>query len=351
MRSILATAWHSKARLSKVVKPNVDLTKAIVSEITSTSTSNYFPLDSVKAGEDALFHSRHAASGQIAFGVADGVGGWTESGVDPSLFSRMLLKNISSNINSTEAEQWSELNPLKLLQASHQRIIDEGDPEYGGSTATIGTFDPTSGALSVLQLGDSTFALFGRRSELTFASEEQTHGFNFPYQLTALPAAQLQAMAGRLDKPQDGLQRQIQLQPDDIILIGTDGVFDNLYTDDILSVIREQLSDNRVAEVLKQHQQAVASGSSSSAVVAEAPGSLNAETVDQLETQCLANVARSINDLAVHRSLLTRYMSPFAKRAKEARLQFNSGKIDDVSLVMLWWQPQMFAKFLPQSKL
>ncbi len=40
-----------------------------------------------RGGEDAFF----AESGCAAFGVADGVGGWSAHGIDPSLYPRWLL--------------------------------------------------------------------------------------------------------------------------------------------------------------------------------------------------------------------------------------------------------------------
>lgn len=44
------------------------------------------PAKAAKGGEDAYFvHSR-------ALGVADGVGGWAGTGVDPALFSRALAR-------------------------------------------------------------------------------------------------------------------------------------------------------------------------------------------------------------------------------------------------------------------
>ena len=42
-----------------------------------------------KGGEDA------AAVTSNVIAVADGVGGWAESGIDPAKFSRLLCKNIA----------------------------------------------------------------------------------------------------------------------------------------------------------------------------------------------------------------------------------------------------------------
>ena len=46
-----------------------------------------------KGGEDAVFtSSRYAALTRSLLAVADGVGGWADSGVDPAFYSRKLCK-------------------------------------------------------------------------------------------------------------------------------------------------------------------------------------------------------------------------------------------------------------------
>lgn len=43
------------------------------------------------AGEDALIVGRSADSQRVVMSVADGVGGWTEQGIDPSMYSYVSL--------------------------------------------------------------------------------------------------------------------------------------------------------------------------------------------------------------------------------------------------------------------
>ena len=47
------------------------------------------PEKAYKGGEDGLFLSYRTN----AFGVADGVGGYADSGVDPALFARLIMSN------------------------------------------------------------------------------------------------------------------------------------------------------------------------------------------------------------------------------------------------------------------
>ena len=50
-----------------------------------------------KGGEDA------ASVSENILAVADGVGGWAESGIDPAIFSKRLCKNIDELIKKSES--------------------------------------------------------------------------------------------------------------------------------------------------------------------------------------------------------------------------------------------------------
>ena len=52
----------------------------------------------------------HLSSQGISFGVADGVGGWTEIGVDPSRFSQALMYYAHQRLGSAWAGE-PEINP------------------------------------------------------------------------------------------------------------------------------------------------------------------------------------------------------------------------------------------------
>eukprot|EP00438_Fugacium_kawagutii_P010995 Skav225604 [mRNA] locus=scaffold3871:32656:36805:+ [translate_table: standard] len=80
-----------------------------------------------------------------SFGVADGVGGWADSGVDPGLFARRLLRLCHEGIGDEE----SDLQEA-LLKAT-QRILKE--KLEGGSTALLGQLNGTT--MGILNLGDS----------------------------------------------------------------------------------------------------------------------------------------------------------------------------------------------------
>lgn len=92
------------------------------------------------SGEDAFFVSRVGTgndTGAVAFGVADGVGGWAESRVDPADFSHGLCGYMAR-----EALDWSapaeKLRPKNLLQMGYDRVLEDRSIVAGGSTASVG---------------------------------------------------------------------------------------------------------------------------------------------------------------------------------------------------------------------
>merc|ERR1712100_436135 len=84
--------------------------------------------------------------------------------------------------------------------------------------------------LHALNLGDSSFAIF-RDNRLIYQSEVQSHSFNYPYQL---------GTGG--DSPASAHCIQCTLQQDDLIVMATDGLFDNLFNDEIEDVIKASCS-------------------------------------------------------------------------------------------------------------
>lgn len=61
---------------------------------------------------------------RVASGVADGVGGWREHGIDPSLFSSSLMEACRSLIDN----KLIDLNPLtlkELLSKGYQQLLED----------------------------------------------------------------------------------------------------------------------------------------------------------------------------------------------------------------------------------
>ncbi|EDO27712.1 predicted protein [Nematostella vectensis] len=162
----------------------------------------------------------------------------------------------------------------------------------GSSTACIVVLDKRDKTLHSVNLGDSGF-LVVRKGIVVHQSSEQQHYFNTPYQLAIPPPGQ----DGRViqDSLDAAESTSFNVEVDDLIVMGTDGLFDNLSTDQILTEIAE-LQD------------------------------YDAESIQSL-ADSLAMKARC---LAFDPS----YESPFAKQAKLRGLAITGGKPDDITVLV-----------------
>lgn len=78
----------------------------------------------------------------------------------------------------------------------------------GSSTACILVLDGTH--INAANLGDSGFMII-RGLEIVYRTKEQQHSFNFPYQIGT----------GSADKPHHAQRITVEVQPDDLIILGT----------------------------------------------------------------------------------------------------------------------------------
>lgn len=165
-------------------------------------------------------------------GVADGVGGWREMGIDPSKFSSSLMKQCKRIVEQendifSQSENISERTPLEVLVQSYNCLVDSKDQSLiGSSTACIIVFNRESKILYSANLGDSGFVII-RNNKIVFRSQEQYHYFNAPFQLALLPSMNDEESLFS-DKPQTADIHSFQLIEGDLIVLATDGLWDNL---------------------------------------------------------------------------------------------------------------------------
>lgn len=244
-----------------------------------------------KGGEDAYFIS-HQGCG--ALGVADGVGGWVEEGVDPGLYSRLLMEEAEKALE----EEGTQAMPQELIASAQARANCAGS-----STACVAVMHP-DGKLRIANVGDSGIRVM-RDGKFVFASRVQQHAFNMPFQL-----AHPDLLPGT-DTADDADVYQVELRADDVILMGTDGLFDNLWDRQTLDIINSMLEEQpRTARVA----QAIA---------------------DRLAEQS--------HDNAVD----TSFRSPWAVEACNAgilpvldRARLRGGKLDDCTVVVAFVEPE-----------
>lgn len=98
-----------------------------VKSLKLVSASCYLPHPDKEetGGEDAHF----ICVDEQAIGVADGVGGWADHGIDSGLYSRELMSN---SVNAVHEEPKGLVDPARVLEKAHSSTKAKGS-----STACI----------------------------------------------------------------------------------------------------------------------------------------------------------------------------------------------------------------------
>jgi len=225
------------------------------------------PAKRAKGGEDAFFISQDMR----AVGVADGVGGWGDIGVDPALYSRMLM---ACGKYAADCPPYFTRDPVRIMADAYEQSTEV----QGSSTCCIIVLDGYQ--LRTANLGDSGFMVI-RGTQIAYRSKEQQHSFNFPYQLGT----------GSADLPHHAACVNMNVLPGDLIVVGTDGLFDNLYDDEILEISQQSMEPTTIAQL----------------------------------------IARQAHEIANSKSIV----SPFAKSARENGYPLaTGGKLDDITVIV-----------------
>ena len=286
------------------------------------------------SGHDAFFVSRINDSGSVAFGVADGVGGWVDSGVDPADFSHGFCDYMAVAAYEHDPANSPPLTARRLMQSGYDAVCHDRSLHAGGSTACVGIAAP-DGTFDVANLGDSGFLQL-RLNAVNAYSDPQTHAFNTPYQLSLIPpgvAARMAAFGGAQlsDLPRDADVTQHYVRHGDVLVFATDGVLDNLFNQDIL----------RIASRVMASKGAWRSADNQGVSVAESLDALtrlrtrDAETSGKTETlQSL--LATELVSAAKAASVNTKVDGPFAKEVQKyyPHEQWRGGKVDDICVIV-----------------
>jgi protein phosphatase PTC7 len=272
-RSVVTDVSNNKAPSALTNNNNNTSSSKSSNSAITLSAGSYMiphPAKEDKGGEDAWFICETGR----CMGVADGVGGWAEIGIDPGLYSRELMAH--AKVKALETERGSDM-PQEILEYAHKKTMARGS-----CTACVLCVD--QGVLHASNLGDSGF-LVVRQGELAFMSPQQQHEFNFPYQLGSADS-----MA---DLPSAAQRFSIEVEIGDIVVAATDGVFDNVYPDEAAAMVTVAKKNGDSPEV--------------------------AATL-------LAQFART-------RAADPTHLSPFAYGAQQLGYKYFGGKMDDITVV------------------
>ncbi|MBA7493808.1 hypothetical protein ES702_04373 [subsurface metagenome] len=243
----IAAASSGKQRKYEPEKSTIDFTRGTESALGLQVAGNVYTKRRSRpdSGEDAYFvASVGGDQNTIAMGVCDGVGGWSEQGINPADFSHGMCSYMAEHALSTRDS--STLHPRKLMHVGYDEILADTQVRAGGATACVAVADGT-GRIRTANLGDSGFVLL-RLGTVHQYSMPQTHAFNTPFQMSKTPPEIMTqaAIFGGLplnDSPDRADLADNQLQDGDVVVFATDGVWDNLSAQDVLNIVSQVMRD------------------------------------------------------------------------------------------------------------
>ncbi|KAG0279980.1 hypothetical protein BGZ95_011724 [Linnemannia exigua] len=244
-------------------------------------------------------------------------------GVDPALFSWALMDNAEAVARLTDVDQAGvdakesqagrnaaskiPLDAQTILDGAYSELVQSGKVEAGSSTACILSLCKVTGTLRASNLGDSAYLLI-RDNKCIYESPSQQHFWNCPYQLTVLPPGYPGAKQHVMDMPKDAAQTTHQLQDGDVIVLATDGFWDNVFTKEAIELVDRELGD-----VIQQTK-----GAQGVSSIEDVVGRVRALS------QRLTNTARRF-------SLDQKRRTPFSQGARHIR---TGGKVDDITVIV-----------------
>lgn len=274
-------------------------------------------------------------------GVADGVGSWRSYGVDPRDFSHSLMEeceNVLKEASDTALRRKEDgektlrgIRPGEVLSQAYDRVKEQN--VIGSSTACVALFDNIRHQLHFSNLGDSGIIVLrhidsdvagalkrnkktpreNRKSDLqaVFVSQQQLHSFNHPFQLGWTGEDLEEDEKTSFQAARSACTTSIHVRRGDVIVMATDGLFDNVDIDEIAAVALEweQLNGFLRGGDIDAREQRWVAGSS----------------LTDLSYQQIPNLSELLVKKARENSLDPTLDSPFALLAKDNDIMWSGG--------------------------
>lgn len=311
-------AARARAKPAKPVKPAKPAKRASF-QLHSASVSIPHPAKRATHGEDASLQT------PTAIGVFDGVGSWSRRRVNAGDYSRRLADLVTAYL----ARHRSATPQRALADAVSRNVLP------GSCTATVASVlaKDKSYFLQGVNLGDAQLVVI-RSNAVLFQTASQQHGFNVPYQVS---------FAKRHDLFSAQLF-EVKLKPNDVIVLATDGLWDNVFLADIVSTVTAAMSEKSFYESSqKLSARPVRSNVSRQNKLDEdqtiAAGSSRQLCTTSSSRRRLQAAAESLAYTACRNAHQRSLMSPFAYKARRFGRRFSGGKLDDITVVVA--QPVM----------
>ncbi|KAH8111617.1 hypothetical protein DFH11DRAFT_590725 [Phellopilus nigrolimitatus] len=206
----------------------------------------------------------------------------------------------------------------------------------GSSTALLAVL--SGDRLRVAHLGDCVGWLV-RAGEVVWRSEEMWWGFNYPLQLG--PASPT--------RPCDARRYELRVQADDILILASDGMSDNLWEEDVLDEVRRFVAIHRPLAASDPVEASEENKGSRDGIRKEEVSLLGRRTLAGMLSEALCSRARGVSEQArggrqcasatpspedVAKDVKDAEEVPFARRAREEGKSFRGGKCDDISVLV-----------------
>ncbi|XP_012172909.1 protein phosphatase PTC7 homolog isoform X3 [Bombus affinis] len=276
-RLLSRTIWNGISNYTACADPNVNKRR----EASFISAVCGFPKDFTRGrirkgqfGDDAWFSAKFKTVEVI--GVADGVGGWRHYGIDPGEFSSFLMRTCERLVSMG---RFTPSEPAGLLARS--------------STACVIVLNKETSSICSANIGDSGFVVV-RKGEVVHRSSEQQHYFNTPFQLSFPPPGHSGLVLS--DSPESADTSSFGVEDGDVILLATDGVFDNVPDQLLITEMRKVQGERDPTKI--------------------------------------QGVANSIAWMARSLAFDGAFMSPFAQSARENGIDTIGGKPDDITVLL-----------------
>lgn len=283
-------------------------------------------------GEDSYFI---AADGS-AMGVADGVGEWERLGQSTRPMADELMAGTS--LAAEELVAAGPEHPGERAKLSLRRGFSTVH-SFGACTANIAVLDSQGQYVGVANVGDSGLRQIRKmnpsgtaNARVVNCTRDQQHFFNCPFQLTKRPYAKdyplllaqgkkklVEVMQSNIkmveDSPDDADVYAFPLTEGDVLILGSDGLFDNLHDAEICDFIDLSITPMEARQVFVESAGTLRGPGSSSD-----PGAL----------------ATTIAHAAYHRACDTTAATPFSACAQSQGIAHRGGKLDDITVICAW---------------
>jgi serine/threonine protein phosphatase PrpC len=238
-------------------------------------------------------------------GVCDGVSEVQRLGIDPGEFPKELLQSCRETLEHRQQEEdsansprwWPDAHDGTWLVHMLEEAYDHTESQ-GSSTVLLAAIED-SNRLVVCNLGDCTLLLLRPsplqpdRLEIVYHTEALRYDHNKPYQIARLegvPESSAHAVIQRANCD------AIPARHGDIIVMGSDGLFDNLHEQEAVNIIEQSIS----ARLRKPGQSApVGWGAATYAAPVPTVPQLEA-AADALVDAAIANVCQGTIDANGH---------------------------------------------------